>query len=64
MKKLGITYIVDDAIKIAKDCIQNGLKPILFGDHDEFLKGISQHYERKNLESFQKTVIKNTQMNK
>lgn len=38
MKALGITYILDDAIKIAKDCAAKGLKPILFGDHDEFLE--------------------------
>lgn len=34
MKKLGITYILDDSIKVTKDCLADGLKPILFGDHD------------------------------
>jgi len=34
MKKLGITYIIDDSIKVIKDCTAHGLKPILFGDHD------------------------------
>ena len=38
MKKIGITYILDDSIKIAKDCTANGLKPILFGEHEDFLK--------------------------
>ncbi len=33
MKALGITYILDDSIKIAKDCTAQGLKPILFGNH-------------------------------
>lgn len=32
-KKLGIDYIVDDSIKVAKIVIEAGFKPILFGDH-------------------------------
>lgn len=34
MKKLSITYILDDSVKIYKDCVEKGLKPILFGDHE------------------------------
>lgn len=56
MKKLGITYIVDDAIKIAKDCIQNGLKPILFGDHDEFLKEYPNIMSAKSWKAFRKLL--------
>lgn len=36
--KLGLDYIVDDSIKVAKFVIESGFKPILFGEHDEFLK--------------------------
>jgi len=34
MKKLDITYILDDYVKVVKDCKANGLKPILFGDQE------------------------------
>lgn len=38
MLKLGVTYILDDAIKVIKDCEANKLNGILFGEHDQFLK--------------------------
>lgn len=31
--KLGLDYIVDDSIKVAKYVIESGFNPILFGDH-------------------------------
>lgn len=37
-KKLQLDYIVDDSIKVAKIVIESGFKPILFGDHVEFIK--------------------------
>ncbi len=37
-KKLLIDYILDDSIKVAKVVIESGFKPILFGDHEEFIK--------------------------
>lgn len=58
MKKLGITYIVDDSIKVAKDCSLNGLKPILFGDHEEFIKENPGFANVKNWKGFRKMLQK------
>lgn len=58
MKKLNITYIVDDSVKIYKDCIQNGLKPILFGDHEELLKHEPGYVNAKGWKGFRKYLEK------
>lgn len=56
MKKLGITYIVDDSIKVAKDCIANGLKPILFGDHEQFVKENPGYVAVKGWKAYRKML--------
>lgn len=58
MKKLGVTYILDDSIKIAKDCISQGLQPILFGDHTDFLKENPQFNNAKTWKNFRKMLEK------
>lgn len=58
MKKLGITYILDDSIKVLKDCREKGLNPILFGDHEDFLKQNPGYMSARNWKNFRKVLEK------
>ncbi len=54
MKKLSITYILDDSVKIYKDCVEKGLKPILFGDHEDLVKHDGRYVAVRGWKAFRK----------
>ena len=55
-KKLELSYILDDSVKVAKIAIQSGFTPILFGHHDEFIKENEQMINAKNWKGFRKIL--------
>ena len=57
-KKLWLSYILDDSVKVAKIALQAGFTPILFGCHEEFIKENEQIMNAKNWKSFRKVLEK------
>ena len=55
-QKLGIDYILDDAVKVAKIAEKSGFKAILFGEHDQFHKDNPGFLQAKTWKMFRKLL--------